>query len=107
MKLTKETLKRIIKEEMMQVMHEMDSGLGPMQAELKSLLVGDLEGMVNFEFSTRDGDDGAGPVMVVDADTQSGSDTFEIAEINGQLIVNGNVEGDGSAKSAAAYLLNL
>tara|TARA_R110002074_G_scaffold57252_1_gene140924 strand:+ start:680 stop:1006 length:327 start_codon:yes stop_codon:yes gene_type:complete len=108
MKLTKETLKRIIKEEMMQVMHEMDSNLGPMQAELKSLLAGDLEGMVNFEFSTKDGDDGASPVMVVDATTQSGSDTdIEIAEINGQLIVNGNVEGDGSAKAAAAYLLNL
>lgn len=107
MKLTKETLKRIIKEEMVKVMSEMDSNLGPMQAELKSLLAGDLEGMVDFEFSTKDGDDGAGPVMVVDADTQSGSDTFEVAEINGELIVNGNVEGDGSAKAAAAYLLNL
>ena len=64
-------------------------------------------GEIDFEFSTKDGDDGIGPVMVVDATTQSGSDTFEIAEINGELIVNGNVEGDGSAKAVAAYLLNL
>ena len=107
MKLTKETLKRIIKEEMVKVMSEMDSNLGPMQSELQSILAGDLEGMVKFEFSTKDGDDNTGSVLVVDATTQSGSDTFEVAEINGQLIVNGNVEGDGSAKSAAAYLLNL
>jgi len=107
MKLTKETLKRIIKEEMMQVMHEMDSGLGPMQSELKSMLGADLEAMVDFEFSTKDGDDGTGLTMVVDTTTQSGSDTFDVIENDGQLIVNGNLEGDGSAKSAAAYLLNL
>lgn len=107
MKLTKETLKRIIKEEMMQVMHEMDSNLGQMQSELQSILAGDREGLVEFEFSTKDGDDNTGSVLVIDATTQSGSEKFKVAEINDQLIVNGNVEGDGSAKSAAAYLLNL
>lgn len=127
MKLTKETLKRIIKEEMSALIKELgepsfgnpedprddmyrsitghgpeDSMHNPLMA-LQAALEGDREEMVKFEFSPVDNGR-----LRIDTTTQSGSDTFDvILGDKGQLLVNGNIEGDGSANAAAAYLLNL
>ena len=93
MKLTKETLKRIIKEEMMQVMHEMDYEQTNVLPEPLKTLQQRLEGIhgdfTNFEF-TPDGN-----TLEVDFEsTDENSDHRGSAKVtigdNGKVIVDGN-----------------
>ena len=107
MKLTKETLKRIIKEEMMQVMHEMDAMQGDSLDGLKNALEADKEGDVTFEFELED--DGA--VLRIDTTSQGAGDVYKasIDPKDGVLVLDreGSSEQIEGMEEAAAYLLNL
>ena len=107
MKLTKETLKRIIKEEMMQVMHEMDATHGDSLEGLKSALETANSDFVTFDFDFEE----EGSVLRIDTTVDGAGDVYraQIDPADGALVLDrdGSSEQILGMSEAAAYLLNL
>jgi hypothetical protein len=103
MKLTKETLKRIIKEEMMQVMHEMDSNSPPLHPDLESLQKAlETSGRFKIEPDQRNPEE-----LSIETETDEWTASVDPA---GDLILdfdNSNSEQIVGKDEALKFLLNL